>query len=122
MALLSLRMSFVSRLSKADVTRELCTGRQPLLGIGVVTLALLFWRQGGKVMKKRMCNVSLSIAAVFVISACGGGSSSSDGSEPASGSSIPRLHLNGSNIVDSTGQAVTLRGWNWGRWGFAQPS
>ncbi len=68
------------------------------------------------------CSVLLALAATVLIG-CGGGSgrdNPSSSSSSASGSAVAHLSVSGQNLVDSSGKAVMLRGWNWGRWGLAQ--
>ena len=64
--------------------------------------------------------VLISLASVLALSACGGGSGSATPAPP-SGGSVPRLKLGGPDILGPDGKPILLRGWNWGRWGFAQP-
>ena len=62
--------------------------------------------------------VLLTLAGTLTLAACGGGSG---GTAPAQPAAIPRLKVRGSDLLGPDGKPVTLRGWNWGRWGFAQP-
>jgi aryl-phospho-beta-D-glucosidase BglC (GH1 family) len=75
----------------------------------------------------------LPLALLVLLSACGGGGSdSSTTSSPAAAQSEQpgtnaaagapaRLTVDGSVLRAPDGSAVTLKGWNWGRWGTMQP-
>ncbi|NQD37182.1 cellulase family glycosylhydrolase [Permianibacter sp. IMCC34836] len=64
----------------------------------------------------------LALVMPLWLNACGGGSSSDSGAPtPPPVSDIAHLHISDSSLMDNDGKAVNLRGWNWGRWGTAQP-
>ncbi len=63
-----------------------------------------------------------ALAGALTLSACGGGASASAPPPPPSGGSPERLRLRGPDILAPDGSPLKLRGWNWGRWGLAQPA
>ena len=64
-----------------------------------------------------------SLAGTLALAACGGGGSpSASGSSGTPGNPPPRLRVSGKDLLGPDGQPVKLRGWNWGRWGLAQPT
>ncbi|HTL97328.1 MAG TPA: cellulase family glycosylhydrolase [Holophagaceae bacterium] len=65
-------------------------------------------------------HVLLSLAGVLALSACGGGSAEGASSTPVQGAPA-RLRISGADILGPDGKPLTLRGWNWGRWGITQP-
>ena len=65
------------------------------------------------------------LAGALTLAACGGGSgSAAPGPTPpgGGGSGTPRLRVSGPDLLGPDGHALKLRGWNWGRWGLAQPT
>lgn len=62
------------------------------------------------------------LLGVLLLTGCGGGGDGGGSSSPPSHEDPPHLHLDGSSIVGPDGNPLTLRGWNWGRWGLAQSS
>ncbi|HJV89584.1 MAG TPA: cellulase family glycosylhydrolase [Holophagaceae bacterium] len=63
-----------------------------------------------------------TLAGALALSACGGGSGSGATPTPPAGGTPPRLRLSGPDILAPDGSPLKLRGWNWGRWGLAQPT
>jgi len=63
-----------------------------------------------------------SLAGTLALSACGGGSGAATPTPPPSGEAPPRLRLSGPDLLAPDGSPLKLRGWNWGRWGLAQPT
>ena len=63
-----------------------------------------------------------TLGGALALTACGGGSGSSAAPEPPAGGTPPRLRLSGPDILAPDGSPLKLRGWNWGRWGLAQPT
>jgi hypothetical protein len=63
----------------------------------------------------------LALGGALALTGCGGGGS---GSGPASepGATPPRLQVQGPELRAPDGAPLKLRGWNWGRWGLAQPT
>lgn len=94
----------------------------------------------------RFGKLCTAIWLLFFLTSCGGaggGGSSSSSSQSSIASSVSsassatshissasssqssenklRLRISGDNIIGPNGAPVLLRGWNWGRWGLAQP-
>lgn len=63
-----------------------------------------------------------TLAGTLALSACGGGSGSSTTAQPPAGKVPPRLRISGPDLLAPDGSPLKLRGWNWGRWGLAQPT
>jgi hypothetical protein len=71
-------------------------------------------RSNGRAVSRRQAVLSLVGTA---LAGCGGGGSKTSGPPPAR---YGGLRVQGKDIVGLDGRPVTLRGMNWGRWGFAQ--
>lgn len=65
------------------------------------------------------CAWILRVLLIAVVSGCNGNGGSAVTPSPAD---VPHLGIEGPNIVDASGSSLTLRGWNWGRWGLTQPN
>ncbi|MBI3130807.1 MAG: cellulase family glycosylhydrolase [Acidobacteria bacterium] len=63
-----------------------------------------------------------TLGGALALTACGGGSGSSSAPEPPAGGTPPRLRIVGPDLLAPDGSPLKLRGWNWGRWGLAQPT